>query len=311
MYDHASALGEAALLSARVESGDRILVPETLLEARRDVLENYVLGADLTVEAVPIADGCLDVDGLHESIAEDVAMVYVESPTTRGTVEERLSDVAAVADDHDATCCLGSDPVALAVLEDPAAAGVDVVVGDAGVLGLPTSYGMGLGMLAAREAFLRQVPGRLVGASEDSDGRRAYTLTLQTREQHIRKERATSNICTNQAWAALRTAMHATWLGPEGLVELANDCVRNATDAADRIDEISGVQAPVHDRHHFREFVASVADGPLDAPAVADALVDRGFGVHAVGQDEIQICVNDRNREAVDDLAGALAEVVA
>jgi glycine dehydrogenase subunit 1 len=311
MYDHASALGEAALLSARVQGGERILVPDTLLAGRRAVLENYVLGAGLTVETVATDDGCLDVEGLGASIAEDVAMVYVESPTTRGTIEERLGTIANIAGEHDATCCLGSDPVALAALEEPAAAGVDVVVGDAGVLGLPTSYGMGLGMLAAREEFLRQVPGRLVGASEDSEGRRAYTLTLQTREQHIRKERATSNICTNQAWAALRTAMHTSWLGPDGLLELANDCVRHARTAAERIDAVPGVDAPVHDRHHFREFVASVAGAGLDAPAIVERLQERGFGVHAVDAEEIQVCVTDRNRDAVDDLATALGEVVA
>jgi len=106
--------------------------------------------------------------------------------------------------------------------------GADVVVGEAGALGLPASYGMGLGIFACREDYLRQVPGRLVGASEDADGTRAFTLTLQTREQHIRKERATSNICTNQAWVALRAAIHAASLGPSGLVDLANDCVTDA-----------------------------------------------------------------------------------
>ena len=128
--------------------------------------------------------------------------MYAETPTVRGAIEERLAAVGELADRTDALFAVGSDPVALSVLRPPADLGADVVVGDAATLGVPTAYGFGIGLFACREAFLRQVPGRLVGAAEDDSGRRAYTLTLQTREQHIRRERATSNICTNQAWVA-------------------------------------------------------------------------------------------------------------
>jgi len=232
--------------------------------------------------------------------------VYAENPTALGTVEEHLDAVGEIADDHGALFCVGSDPVALSVLQEPAAVGADVVVGDAAALGLPTAYGMGLGLFACREEFVRQVPGRLVGASEDDSGRRSYTLTLQTREQHIRRERATSNICTNQAWVALRTAIHAAYLGPGGLVDLANDCVRLADDLAARLDDVVGVRAPVHDRHHFREFVAHT-DQP--AAAVADDLEAEGFAVHAVGEHRVQVCVTDANEHAADGLVAAFEEV--
>ena len=180
MYDVASALGEVALLAARVRetSGSRILIPETVRSERRSVVENYADGAALTVETYPLADGNADLDALSELVDEDVAMVYAESPTSRGAIEERLSEIASLADDHEAAFCLGSDPVALALLEEPAAAGADIVIGDASVLGLPASHGMGLGLFAVKEGYLRQAPGRLVGASETDDGRRAYTLTL-------------------------------------------------------------------------------------------------------------------------------------
>jgi glycine dehydrogenase subunit 1 len=308
MYDAATALGEAATLSQRVRSvsGDRILVPELLAEGRRGVLDNYTAGIDVTVETYPMADGTADVDALADAMGDDVAMVYAESPTVRGTIEERLGEVGALADEHEALFCLGSDPVALALLEEPASVGADVVVGDAASLGLGTAYGMGLGMFACREEFLRQVPGRLVGAAEDETGRRTYTLTLQTREQHIRKERATSNICTNQAWVALRAAIHAATLGPDGLVSLAEDCVTLPRDLAARLDDISGITAPVHDRHHLREFCART-DRP--ASAVAAALRDAGFAVHVVSEHLLGIAVTETTADETDEFVAAVREV--
>jgi len=309
LYDAATALGETATLAARVResSGSHVLVPEHLQEGKRAVLENYADGVGLTVDSYPMADGAADVDALADAMAEDVVLVYAESPTVRGVIEASLGEIGALADEHDALFCLGSDPVALSIIEEPATVGADVVIGDAASLGLPAAYGMGLGMFATRESSLRQVPGRLVGASEDASGRRAYTLTLQTREQHIRRERATSNICTNQAWVALRAAMHAASLGPEGLVDLASDCVSRAETLAADVDEIAGVQAPVHDRHHFREFVART-DQP--AAAIAADLRDDGYAVHAIGDHLLQLCVTETNADATDDLVDTL-EVVA
>ncbi|WP_436923376.1 aminomethyl-transferring glycine dehydrogenase subunit GcvPA [Halosimplex amylolyticum] len=308
MYDAASALGEAATLSQRVRSvsGDRILVPDQLREGKRAVLEQYADGPDLSIETYPTEAGNVDTDGLADALDEDAAMVYAENPTVSGAVEESLGAVGDLADDHDALFVLGSDPVALALLERPADVGADVVVGEASSLGLGTAYGMGMGIFATREEFLRQVPGRLVGISEDATDRRAFTLTLQTREQHIRKERATSNICTNQALLALRAAIHAATLGPDGLVDLAEDCVRLAEDLAGRLDDVSGIKAPVHDRYHFREFQART-DQP--AAAVASDLETEGFAVHVVGEHRIQVCVTDANEPAIDSFVDAVEEV--
>ena len=309
LYDAATALGETATLASRVRqtTGSRVLVPEHLRSGKREVLENYADGADLSIDTYAMDDGAVDVEALGDSIDDDVVMVYAESPTVRGVVEESLSVVGDLASKHDALFCLGSDPVALSILESPDSVGADVVVGEAATLGIGTAYGMGLGMFATREQYLRQVPGRLVGVSEDDSGRRAFTLTLQTREQHIRRERATSNICTNQAWVALRTAIHAASLGPDGLVELATDCLEGAEELAQRVDEISGVSAPVHDRHHFREFVART-DQP--APAIAGDLADAGYAVHAIDDHLLQFCVTDTNEDDVDGLVEALSEVV-
>ncbi|MCG1003729.1 MULTISPECIES: aminomethyl-transferring glycine dehydrogenase subunit GcvPA [Halobacterium] len=324
MYDEATALAEAALLAKRVRAadGDRVLVPEYVRDGHVSVLQNYTKGAEVVVERYGTDAGNVDTDAFADAIDDDVVMVYAENPTTTGAVEEHLDAVGDLADKHDALFCLGSDPVALSLLQRPVDVGADVVVGDASVLGLPTSYGMGLGVFACREDFLRQVPGRLVGASEDSappegarggggeaaetGGNRTYTLTLQTREQHIRKERATSNICTNQAWVALRAAIHAASLGSEGLVNLAERMVELPRDLAADLDAITGVRAPVHDRHHFREFLAHT-DQP--APAIASDLEADGFAVHAVGDHRLQVCVTDANEHAADRLVAAFEEV--
>lgn len=310
MYDAATALGEAATLASRVRetSGDRVLVPELLHEGRRDVLDNYADGADLRVEAYPHDDANVDLDALSELIDDETVCVYAESPTVRGTIEEELGELGALADAHDALFCVGSDPIALSILDAPGTIGADVVVGEAASLGLPASYGMGLGLFATREKYLRQVPGRLVGAGTDADGYRAYTLTLQTREQHIRRARATSNICTNQAWVALRTAMHISTLGPEGLVDLANDSVTRARDLAARLNAISGIEAPIHDRHHFREFVARTDD---PAAAVAADLERQGFAIGAIDEHLVQICVTETNAHHVDGLVAAFEEAMA
>ncbi|MEF8778803.1 MAG: aminomethyl-transferring glycine dehydrogenase subunit GcvPA [Natronomonas sp.] len=307
MYDAATALGEAATLAIRVREveGDRVLVPERLHRGRRQTLGNYLRGHDVEIDTYPMADGIADVEALAEQIDEETLFVYAETPTVRGTIEERLGAIGDLAMDNDALFTLGSDPVALSLLERPSDVGADVVIGEAATLGLPAAYGMGTGLFACRETFLRQVPGRLVGAGEDENGHRAYTLTLQTREQHIRRERATSNICTNQAWIALRTAMHMAWLGPEELLDLAEQCVTRTETVSDRIDGIRGIKAPVHDRHHFREFVART-DQP--AAAVATDLETNGYAVHVVGEHELQICTTETNEDALDGFVAALQE---
>ncbi|GAB3313934.1 aminomethyl-transferring glycine dehydrogenase subunit GcvPA [Haloplanus salinarum] len=309
MYDRSTALGEAVLLADRVRAtdGDTVLVPADLPDRVRSVLENYTDGPGITVESYPTSGGTVDVDGLAERIDGDTSMVYAATPNARGVLEPDLAAVGDLADDNDALFCVGSDAVALALLEPPAAYGADVVVGDAGVLGLPTTYGMGLGLFACREDFLRQVPGRLVGAGEDTAGNRAYTLTLQTREQHIRRERATSNICTNQAWLALRAAIHAAWLGPDGLVDLAEESVTGVAEACERIDALDGFEAPVYDGHHFRE---ALVDTAAPAADVVDHCRHAGLAVRTVedaGEERLAVCVTDANRDRVDDLLDALA----
>ena len=310
LYDAASALGEAATFAARLRhtDGNRVLIPEIIHPGRRSVLESYCAGPGIEVSTYPVDDGTADVDALDTLVDEETLMLYAESPTIRGTIEPELAAIGELAHDHDAAFCVGSDPFALSILEAPGAIGADVVVGDAGVLGLPVSLGMGLGLFATKDEYVRQTPGRLVGTSEDLDGTRAFALTLVTREQHIRRERATSNICTNQAWVALRAAMHAAWLGPSGLVESATRYVEGTRDLEERLDRIEGVTAPIHDGTHFREFTWQVEG---EANRVATDLLDNGFAVHALDADTLQVCVTDQPGAVIDGFVETVEEVVA
>jgi glycine dehydrogenase subunit 1 len=308
MYDASSALAEAALLAARIRDADGsvLLVPEYVREDRVSTVENYVAGHDMHIERLGTDDGAVDVDALEAAVDEETLMIYAESPTAEGLIEERLAEIGEIAHEHDAMFTVGSDPVAMSLLEAPGDLGADVVVGD-GVLGMPNAYGMSIGIFATREDYLRHVPGRLVGIGEDEDDNRAYTLTLQTREQHIRRERATSNICSNQAWVALRNAMHAAYLGPEGLLDLANQMVELPADLAAELDELPGIEAPVHDGHHFRECLAHTEGSATD---IAGALEEAGFAVHALDEDTLQFAVTETNQHAVPDLVAAVEEVI-
>jgi len=271
-------------------------LPEEPITGRKDSESHSVAGRQ--TEHIGLAD---------DHVSTDAGRLFKqrERDEIRAETEQRLGVGGELATDTEALFCLGSDLVALSLLEEPASVGADVVVGEADVLGLPTSYGMGLGIFATSDRFLRQVPGRLVGVGSDVDDRRAYTLTLQTREQHIRKERATSNICTNQAWVALRAAIHIASLGPDGLVDLAEDCVRDAAVLAERVDDIEGYQAPIHDRYHFREFVIHT-DQP--AAAITADVEAEGYAIHAIDDHLIQICLTETTTHATDGLVDALQE---
>ena len=309
LNDPATALGEAARMAARVRAadGDTILIPETLPDRQHEVLHTYVDATGISVQSYAYDDGVTDPAAIEEHVDEDILMIYTPSPTILGTIEPSLEQIGNLASNNDALFCVGSDPVALSILESPASVGADIAIGNAGVLGMQTSYGFDVGFFATRDDFIRQLPGRLVGATTDADNNRAYTMVLQTRLQHIRRERATSNICTNAAWAALRSVMHAAMLGPQGLVNLASTCIEAPKQLADELDAIQGIDAPVHDQHHFREFVCRTEKS---AAHIADQLLDEGCAVHVIDDHQIQICVTDMNREHSDKLVSAVKQAV-
>jgi glycine dehydrogenase subunit 1 len=253
MYDGSTAATEAVLMAERLTSRRRVLVARSVHPEYRAVLKTYAKNSGLTVEEVPISvDGTVDTKVLQSSLKEDVAAVLVQSPNFLGVIEP-IADLANIA--HKVGALLVAtvtEAVSLGLVNPPAEA--DIVALEGQSFGLAPSYGGPyVGVIASREKFVRQMPGRLVGQTTDSNGRRGFVLTLATREQHIRREKATSNICTNQALCALAVTVHLCLLGKEGLREMAHQNLSKARFALTELEKIPGVRR-AFDAPFFNEF---------------------------------------------------------
>jgi len=242
MYDGSTATTEAVLMAERLTGRRRILVARSVHPEYRDVLKTYAKNSGLQVEEIAYAaDGTLDATALRTALKDDVAAVVVQSPNFFGAIEP----VAALADIAHVPGALLivaiTEGVSLGALRPPAEA--DIVAMEGQSFGLPPSYGGPFaGVIASRDKFVRQMPGRLAGQTTDSEGRSGFVLTLATREQHIRREKATSNICTNQALCALAVTVHLTLLGKEGLREMAQQNLSKARFALAELEKIPGVR---------------------------------------------------------------------
>jgi glycine dehydrogenase subunit 1 len=242
---------------------DRVLVPASVHPEYRRVLATYLANLDVELVTLPAPEGTLAPAALSAAIGPGTACVLIQHPNFFGCLEDvdTLSQIVHATGAH---LVVAVDPISLGLLLRPGQYGADIVVAEGQALGIPMSYGGPLlGMLACREQFLRRMPGRLVGQTVDRKGRRAWVLTLQTREQHIRRERATSNICTNHALLALRAAVYLAAMGPAGLGEVAALCLRKARYAAGRL-AASGRFLPAFDRPTFKEFVVRDSRGRVE-----------------------------------------------
>jgi glycine dehydrogenase subunit 1 len=253
MYDGSTAATEAALMAERLTGRSRVLVARSLHPEYRDVLKTYAKNSGLHVDELPYAsNGTLDQKALHSALKNDVAAVLVQSPNFFGVIES-LAPLAEAA--HAAGALLAvaiTEGVSLGLLNPPIEA--DIVAMEAQSFGLAPSYGGPFaGVVASREKFVRQMPGRLAGQTTDSEGHRGFCLTLATREQHIRREKATSNICTNQALCALAATVHLTLLGKDGLREMAHQNLSKAHFALSELEKVSGVRR-AFDAPFFNEF---------------------------------------------------------
>jgi len=242
MYDWGTALGEAALMAARVTKKGKFVVPKHLSPEKRRVLETYVAGAGMEIVYVDWNEkGQLDLEKLKESV-ENAAGVYIEMPNFFGLIEENIVEVGEIAHDNKALFVVGVDPTILGIVEAPGELGADVVIGEAAFFGNPMNFGgPRAGIFATRNdrKLIRQMPGRIIGMTKDADGKRAFVMTLQTREQHIRRAKATSNICSNEALVAVAAAIHLASLGPQGLKKLGEIILKNTAYFKKRISEVA------------------------------------------------------------------------
>jgi len=311
LYDGATAYAEAALLACRATRRNSIAVSAGLHPHVREVLATYGRFCGFSIETLPLDNK--QGTTIIEKLPEGTAAVLVSSPNFYGVIE----DIAPLADRaHEAGALLaaGADPVSLALLKPPGECGADIVVGEGQALGNASSFGGPLlGFFAAREKYLRQMPGRIIGQTMDHSGRTAYVMTLQTREQHIRREKATSNICSNQALNALAAAVYMTLMGQEGLKRAANLCLQKSHYAYEQLLQISEISAPFSGPF-FKEFVVSL---PLAPTTVNEALWQRGIvGGYALPQGGPEngwlLAVTEKRTKAqIDSLADAVKEVLA
>lgn len=254
-YTYGTSLGEAAHMANRVTARRRIVVCGAVNPERLLVLRSYAYGRDLTVvqTGFDAKSGELDLDAARNQINEDTALVYSESPNYFGVVEGSLEDLVAQAHRKGALFCQGFDLISLALLKPPGEVGADIAVGEG--VGSPMSYGgPALGLFAANKKFVRSVPGRLIGATSDRQGKRGYVITLQTREQHIRREKATSNITTNSSILALANAVYLALLGPDGLKRLAEAVLSNTLYVQRELGKIQSVASPLFSGFSYQDF---------------------------------------------------------
>ena len=310
VYEGPSALASAAYLAKLANSRGRYVVSAGVHPDSRETLRTYAHGFGVEAVEVPLRDGVTDLDAWAAAIDEDTSAVFFQSPNFYGAVEDAATLAEAAAEHHPVV--VGAyDPIALGILKPPGECGVDVCVGEGQPLGNRLDFGgPSFGFFAATEEHLRRMPGRIAGETVDADGRRGFVLTLQTREQHIRREKATSNICTSQALNALGGLIHLTWLGRQGLADLCELLLARTHYARETLCALDGVE-PLHTQPVLREFAVRV---DADVEAVVERCVAEGVnpGLALVEEQALLVALTERRSRAdVDRLADVLGRAVA
>ncbi len=318
LYEAASSVAEAVLMAMRVtRRRQKVVLLGTVHPEYFEVVTTYVANIGCTVDVVPTPDGTADPDEVARHLDEQTACLVIQHPNFLGCLEpaERLVEAAHAVG---ALAVVVFDPISLGLLKRPGDYGADIAVAEGQSLGIPLQFGGPyLGILACRQQLVRQMPGRLIGETVDRNGRRCYVLNLQAREQHIRREKATSNICTNQGLMALRATVYLSLLGPSGLRKVAELCCQKAHYAAERLSELEGCRL-LFDRPFFKEFVLGCSDPQRAAERARRAGFDVGPRLSrfsrwversGVQGDGLLVAVTEkRTRDEIDRLAQVLAD---
>jgi glycine dehydrogenase subunit 1 len=314
LYEGGSAVAESVLMAMSIHpKKNKVLIAESVHPEYRQTLATYAANLPIQVVTLPTPDGFLDPDQLKKSIDDQTLCVIVQHPNFFGCLEE-TDAIGRLCKERGALYVVSFDPISLGLLKRPGQYGADIAVAEGQSLGNPMVFGGPvLGIMACREEFVRKIPGRLVGQTTDRAGKRCWVLTLQTREQHIRREKATSNICTNQGLFALRAAVYLTALGPQGLRETADLCLRKAHYLADELKKLPGV-AMAFARPFFKEFTINVPANPavvLEKMLKAGYLAGLALGRWHPGlKSAISVAVTEkRTRAELDGYVSALKHV--
>lgn len=309
LYDGATALAEAVLMAMNCTGRGKVVIAGKLHPWNLSVLETYLeAGGERSIVQNSLQDGIGSLDSLAGLMDGDVAAVVVQQPNFYGCLEE-VEEIGRIAHEAGALFVVSADPASLGVLESPGAYGADIAVGEGQPLGSPQSFGGPyLGIFAVRQQHVRKIPGRLVGMTRDSTGKEGFILTLQTREQHIRREKATSNICTNQALNALQAAIWLSLLGKQGIAEVSSQSLSKAHYLAERIAALPGYSLR-YGAPFFREFVI---DTPVPAATIIEQLVERkifaGCDLSRFDDEGLLLAVTEkRTREELDRFVAELA----
>jgi glycine dehydrogenase subunit 1 len=315
MYEGGTSVSEAAFMAMRVTGRhDKVVVLGSVHPEYREVLRSYLSNLKCELVVLPTPEGTAQLADVKKALDDKTACLVFQHPNFFGCLEEP-EELARLARSVGALSIVAFDPISLGLLRRPGDYGADVAVAEGQSLGIPMQYGGPfLGIFTCREEFVRKMPGRLVGRTTDRIGRPCYVLTLQAREQHIRREKATSNICTNQGLLALRATAYLSLVGPQGLKEAAELCCRKAHYAAERLTSIPGVKL-AFDRPFFKEFTLRCTGG---AEAILLKARQAGFDLGpslsrfgtAIGdslKDAVLVAVTEkRTKREIDDLAAAL-----
>ncbi|MES5396959.1 aminomethyl-transferring glycine dehydrogenase subunit GcvPA [Bacillus amyloliquefaciens] len=311
MYDGGTALAEAAMLASGHTKKKKIVISAAVHPESRDVLKTYAKGQYIEVVEVPAKNGVTDLEALEDAVCDETAAVIVQYPNFFGQIEP-LKDIEPLAHKGNCQLIVSSNPLALGILTPPGVYGADIVVGDAQPFGIPAAFGgPHCGYFAVTKKLMRKVPGRLVGQTEDENGRRGFVLTLQAREQHIRRDKATSNICSNQALNALAASVAMTALGKNGVKDIAHQNILKA-DYARRQAEKAGLYT-AFDGPMFNEFAVRLNEPVKEANRrlLQQGIIggyDLGLAYPELKQHMLIAVTELRTKEEIDSLIAGLGD---